>query len=257
MIDLCTVTNTKFIKNAIKLAESYTTNNYSGNIFVYYFNISDIEINNYKLLYPHIKFIEIPKFCDYAYNPRIFAYKSFALLDCITNRSDSFLYSDATNLINLYMNIETYFLEDRLLLPYNDEKLTNKYWTTNICLNKINNNKSNDSIQYWAGLQGYKNNTINVKLLTDQYNYMLDPDIAFPDPSMRYPDGQTSLCIEHRQDQSVLSILIDKYHVHQSFDMEKQKLFGDYQTYQLFDSSYIYNPEKACILSRYTKNNLS
>lgn len=256
MIDLCTVANTKFIKNAIKLAQSYINNKYTGKIFLYYFDISSSDINHYKSSFPDINFIEIPKFCNHAYSPRIFAYKSFSMFDCITEHSNGFIYSDSTNLINKYIDINQYFIDSRLFLPYNHKLLSNKYWTTKLCFQKIENTNAEESCQYWAGLQGYIKTDTNIQILKDQYNYMLDPDIAFPDPSIKYPDGHDQPCIEHRQDQSVLSILIDKYQIHQAFDEEKQNIFGDSQTYQLFDNSYIHNVENSCILSRYTKNNL-
>lgn len=252
MIDLCTVTNNKYLPNAIALANSHIRHSYDGNIFLYHFDIPNQIIEIYKSRHPKINFIDIPKVCDHAHEPTAFFYKAYTLKDCLKN-SDCFLYSDATNFFEQNVQIIDYFIQDNLFLPYNHPLLINKYWTTKQCLHKMNAIGSLNSTQYWAGLQGYKNTKENQEFIKLMYNYMLDPEIAFPIASIRYPDGSQSNCIEHRQDQSVLSILIDQFNKHQPYNEEKQKLFGDKQTFELLDSNYTYSISDMCIFSRKTK----
>lgn len=252
MIDLCTVTNDKYLSNAMTLANSYKEQSYQGRIYLYYFNIANTIISEYKSNYSHINFIPIPKVCAHAYDAKVFFYKVYALKDCMSH-SNCFLYSDATNLIQKLWPITDYFIDDSLFLQYAHPILLNKYWTTKKCLNKMESLNSMDAPQYWAGLQGYRNTIRNQQFINMMYEYMLDPDVAYPDTSIKYPDGNQSLCIEHRQDQSVFSILIDKTNRHQHYDTQKQSLFGDQQTFQLLDQNYSYNESDCAILSRKTK----
>lgn len=255
-MDLCTVTNYRYLKNAILLANSYIRCGFDGKIYLYHFDISESIINLYKKIHTNIVFLNVPKECDYAYESKIFFYKSYALNDCIANHSEFFLYSDATNTFATHIdNIEQYFYKNILILPYIDIKLSNKYWTTKLCLHKMNANDTiANSFQYWAGLQGYKSCDQTKKLLSLLHEKMLDPDIAKPAANIRYPDGPNNDCIEHRQDQSVLSILIEQLNLSCKYDHRKQSLFGDLQTFKLFNSLYHDDPSiERCIISRDTK----
>lgn len=252
MIDLCTVTNNKYLPNAIALANSYTHHSYDGQIFLYYFDIASQIIETYKSRYPRFNFIDIPKVCDHAHEPTVFFYKAYALKDCI-NKSDCLLYSDATNFFEQNTRIIDYFIHDNLFLPYNHPFLINKYWTTKKCLQKMNAMNSSNSPQYWAGLQGYKSTKDNQEFINTMYEYMLDPDIALPGVLTNRPEGEQANCIQHRCDQSVLSVLIDKFNKHQPYSEERQKLFGDKQTFELADPNYTYSISDICIFSRKTK----
>lgn len=252
MIDLCTVTNDKYLANAILLAQSYINNSYHGNIYLYYFDVKQNIIVNYKTQYDHINFLPIPKFCDHAYEPLVFAYKTYAIKDCL-KYSDCFLYSDATNLFQKLISVIDYFMDDSLFLQYTHPILANTYWTTKKCFKKMQSFSSINAPQYWAGLQGYKNTKTNQDFINLMYEYMLDPDIALPNTSIQYPDGNNFDCIQHRCDQSVFSVLIDKTNKHQNYDPKKQALFGDQQTFKLMDKNYSYNETDCCILSRKTK----
>jgi len=252
MIDLCTATNSKYLKNALLLADSYVSNGYTGKIYLYYFNILDSDIKNIKLQYPHIEFILVPKVCEHAYEPNVFFYKTYAIKHCL-QYSDCFLYSDATNLFQQSINIVDYFLNESLFLPYTNPILINKYWTTQKCFYKMNAEQSKTAPQYWAGLQGYKNIEQNHHFINLMYEYMLDPEIACPGTLTDRPDGENADCIQHRADQSVFSVLIDKLNRHQPYNEERYRLFGDKQTQQLFDRDYRYSEKDCCISSRHTK----
>lgn len=250
-MDLVTVTNKKYIKNAINLINSYKLNLYNKNIFLYYFDIEEEEINILQKKYKDIHFVKIPKVCDYAYNPTVFFYKVYAINDCI-NKTKSLIYSDATNVFNSFVGIEKFLIDDSLFMPYNNNKLLNKFWTTKKCFEKMECQTAKIMPQYWAGFQVYKNTAGNREFIKEMYEYMLDPEVALPDTSVKNPDGMLSDCIEHRQDQSVLSILVHKNFRDQKYDHKKQMLFGDWQTFKHFDNEYIYE-SKCCLSSRESK----
>jgi hypothetical protein len=251
-MDLCTVTNRKYIKNAINLVNSYKINSYNKNVFIYCFDMTDEQIKYVSNVYSEINFLSVPKVCDYAYNPTAFFYKVYAINDCI-NKSNGFIYSDATNAFNRFVDIKNYFIDDSLFLPYNHKFLLNKFWTTKKCFEKMDCDSAKNTTQYWAGLQVYVSTEKN-KLFTQQmYNYMLDPDIALPDTSVKNPDGEKSICLEHRQDQSVFSLLIHKHNRHQEYNEERQMLFGDWMTYKSFNQDYKHDIKNCVISSRESK----
>lgn len=252
-MDLCTVTNKKFIKSAINLVKSYKMNSYNKNIFIYYFDIEKSEIDFLKAIHSDIFFIPVPKIVDYAYEPTLFFYKVYAIHDCIKKTDKGMIYSDATNVFNRFIDIENYLLDDVLFLPYNNSKLTNQYWTTQRCFEKMNCESAKIMPQYWAGFQVYKKTEQNIEFVEKYFDYMKDPEVVFPKTEFKKPDGEHSLCIEHRQDQSILSILIHKNSLDQKYDHNKQLLFGDWQTFKNFDDKYQHNLENCCLSSRESK----
>ena len=85
------------------------------------------------------------------------------------------------------------------------------------------------------------------------YDYMLDPLVALPDTTVRRPDGPSSPCIEHRQDQSALSLLIHKHNRHQFHDVVKNNKYGDWQTFVSFDRDYKHNFDEMILSPRESK----
>lgn len=251
-MDLCTVTNKKYLKNVFNLVNSYKINSYNKNIFIYCFDMSDEEIETISHTYEQYRFIKVPKVVEYAYDSTTFFYKCFAINDCI-KKSSFFAYSDATNVFNRLVDIERYLIDDSLLLPYNHNKLTNLYWTTQRCFEKMNCVEAAIMPQYWAGFQVYKSTNDNVKFISEMYKYMLDADIALPNISIKKPDGDNAPCVEHRQDQSVLSNLIHKHYRHQKYDVERQNLFGDWQTFISYEPNYKHDLKNASLSSRESK----
>jgi hypothetical protein len=251
-MDLCTATNEKYITSVINLINSYKINSYNKNIFVYCFDMDGDKIKILSENNKHINFLTVPKICEHAYHPTVFFYKTYAINDCI-NKSNAFIYSDATNVFNKFEYFEKYLIDDSLLLPCNNEILTNKYWTTQKCFEKMDCQAAKNTPQYWAGLQAYISTNENKKFVQKMYEYMIDPEIALPDTSVKYPNGEKSPCIEHRQDQSVLSLLIDKYNRHQKYNEKRQSLFGDWMTFKMIDQSYQHDIENCIISPRESK----
>jgi hypothetical protein len=251
-MDLCTVTNNRYIKNAINLINSYRVNSYNQKVYFYYFDVEKEQIQTLSETYKDITFIEVPKVCEWAYKPTVFFYKTFAINDCI-NKSAGFIYSDATNVFNRYVDIKNYLIDDSLFLPYNHERLLNKYWTTNKCFEKMDCQSAREMMQYSAGFQAYISTEENKEFTQEMYNWMLDADVALPDTNVKRPDGLDSPCIEHRQDQSVFSLLINKHFRHQRYNHDRQLLFGDWMTYKSFNQDYKHDIKNCVISSRESK----
>ena len=107
--------------------------------------------------------------------------------------------------------------------------------------------------QYWAGFQVYRDTEFNKSFVTQMYDYMLMKEVALPDTTIKRPDGPTGLCVEHRQDQSVLSVLIHKNNRHQFFDLEKNNKYGDWQTLINFNKNYKHDFSKMVLSPRESK----
>ena len=214
--------------------------------------MSQEDINNLQNSYQSIIFINIPKVVEYAYDPTTFFYKSYALYEC-SKISKAFIYSDATNVFNRKVDYYQYLIDNSILLPYNNIKLINKHWTTKLCLNKMNGNSYKEMYQYWAGFQVYVCDEENKNLIKEMYEAMCDKDIATPNTSIKYPDGTNEDCVEHRQDQSVLSLLIQKNYRNQYYNHERQQLFGDWQTFYSFDNNYRHDLNNCALSSRESK----
>lgn len=251
---LCTVTNEKFLLNSFNLIKSFFSFIPNGTAYLYVFGDdlpNDLDKNIPK---GDVIITKIPKVCEYIYNPLVFLYKAYALKDCIDKCGGVLLYSDSTHcFIRDPSVIHDDIYEDFLFLPYTDPRLTNRLWTTKQCFNEMDALSALDKPQYWAGFQAYKKSEKTKSFLDSMYNFMLNPRIAFPDSSVRYPDGESSSCIEHRQDQSVLSLLIDKNQIHQPFCQEKNERYGDWQTIKLLNPMYVHNESKMILSPRESK----
>jgi len=82
---------------------------------------------------------------------------------------------------------------------------------------------------------------------------MKDIDVAGPVTTVKRPDGAGTKCIEHRCDQSTLSILLHKHDRHQPFDYRKNERYGDWQTITSFNSSYQHNFSEMVLSPRESK----
>lgn len=232
-MNLVTVTSDSHLLNTVQLIESYNMQEQKGKVFLFVFNFS--ERNKKKLLnkYSNLFIEDIPHINHYIYDTKVFLFKSYALQQSINKKID-FIYSDSANVFvkDASKIFEYIHKNERLLLQYPEYIKKNKFFSTSTCFKKMNCDESRykESQQYWAGLQGYVYNEINQRLLTDCYNYMLDVDIAFPQANIERPEGSQSDCWFHRNEQSVLSILVEKYNINQNFDYEMFNMCGDFPT---------------------------
>jgi len=254
-MDLCTVISENFIYQAINLIQSYKVCSYNKKIYVYYFNTDQDKLKIFKDLFSEqVVLKEVLPICAHALEPRAFFYKVYAINDCLINNSDSMIYSDSANCFIKQTNeLEGDLIDQSLFMQYRHPGLSNQYWTTKKCFEKMDAVGAAAMPQYWAAFQVYRRTPDNIDFVTEMYDYMKDSEIALPDTTVRYPDGKDKKCIEHRQDQSVLSILIHKHDRHQFFDMRKNDRYGDWQTIVHFDNSYVHNFNKMVLSPRESK----
>ena len=254
-MDLCTVISESFIPQAINLIQSYKVFSYNQNVYLYYFNTNKKKLDIFKKVFrEQVKLIEVENACTHALSPRVFFYKVYAINDCLTNHSNGIIYSDSANcFVKEAKNIHNHLIDDSLFLSYPCEGLTNKYWTTQACFKTMETVGAEFMPQYWAGFQVYQKTDKNVSFVNKLYDYMLMPEVALPDTTIKHPDGHGQPCIEHRQDQSALSLLIHKNNRHQFFQIEKNNLYGDWQTFVNFDSAYQHQFDKMVLSPRESK----
>lgn len=254
-MDLCTVISEKFIPQAINLIYSYKINSFDQRVYLYYFNTDPQKLEIFHKMFPgQVVLQEVQPICDHALMPRVFFYKVYAINDCLLNHSNAMIYSDSANcFINKTTELENDLVDGSLFMPYTNVRLANQYWTTKRCFEKIGAPDAELMPQYWAGFQAYKKTSDNIEFVTRFLEYMKDPEVAMPETTVKKPDGEKERCIEHRCDQSLLSILIHKLGRHQHFDIHKNERYGDWQTIISFDASYVPNFENMVLSPRESK----
>jgi hypothetical protein len=257
---IVTVANDNYILNVVNLFKSYETFSFNEEKILYYFNVKKEKLNFLKENVSNLNVIEIPKVNDYIYNTKIFLFKAYALKEEI-NKGSSFIYSDSANCFVQKDNFLGGYIENnkRLLLQYPEEIKKNKFFTTKKCLQLLDcdNDYYKNKQQYWAGLQAYVNNQENIDLLNKQYEYMLVKQVAYPESTIERPDGSQNECWFHRNEQSVLSLLIEKMKLTQNFDYETFNMYGDFYTVFEHDINYKNNFDfnKITIHARDSKKN--
>ena len=256
-INLCTVANDTFLPNASNLIKSFF--NFLPNSTVYLYTFGEKEPTDLakKLPEGNIVITHIPKVCDYIYHPRVFFYKSYALKDCMEKCEGIMVYSDSTHcFLKDPTLITSDLIDDCLFLPYQHPSLRNKFWTTKQCFKEMSAEEAIDKPQYWAGFQSYRKTSKTISFVESIYNFMLNPLVALPPSLIRHPDGAHNPCIEHRQEQSVLSLLIDKESLHQPFSVQKNAKYGDWPTIQAFDPLYGYDESLMVLSPRESKRGI-
>lgn len=230
---LVTVSNENYILNTLNLFKSYEINSFNHKKILYYFNVKEEKLKFLQKYIKNLELYQIPKINDYIFNTKIFLFKSYALSKEI-DKGDGFIYSDSANCFVKKDNFLSLYLlnNNKLLLKYPEEIKKNKFFTTKKCFKLLDcdSEQFKESHQYWAGFQIYKFTEENKILLNKQYEYMLDKDVAFPESCVERPDGSLSDCWFHRNDQSVLSLLIKKYNMSEPFSFDLFNKYGDFYT---------------------------
>ena len=258
---LTTVTNGKFFFNAVNLINSYKEKSFNEEILFFGFDLSKEHYDYLHRRYgDQIHAQEIEDICPHAKDPRLFFYKAYAIKKSMELGKD-FLYLDSTNEIvkstsELQKDISD--RDGRLTIPFGSEMLKNKYWITRKCFKKMDcdSERYYESPQYTAAIQGWEYSKEHQSFVDEMYDLMTDIDIAGPPGSYKYPDGPSSLCIEHRHDQAVFSLLIEKYGFSQDFDLNIAHKYGDQQTLAgpfSEGSNFVPDPSKTVIEIRKTK----
>tara|TARA_R110000824_G_scaffold73866_5_gene187997 strand:+ start:6304 stop:7101 length:798 start_codon:yes stop_codon:yes gene_type:complete len=254
-MDLCTVISQKYIPQALNLIKSYNFYSDKEKVFVYYFNTAPESLKIFNQLFGNqVVLRQVEEICPHALDPLTFVYKAYAINDCLLNHSRSMIYSDSANcFIKTTEPLQEDLVDNSLLMSYPHHGLTNEYWTTKKCFEKLESPAAEIMPQYWAGFQVYQRTPDNILLVTELLNYLKDPDVALPNMKEKRPDGAAAKCIEHRCDQSVLSLLIHKHNRHQLYDPEKTLKYGDWQTIVEFDRTYRPDFSKRVLAPRESK----
>ncbi len=256
-MNLLTVANEKFIPHCIQLIDSYNQQPFRETVHLYVFETSEITKNKILMRYNNVIIHDIPNINDYIYNPKIFLFKSYALKNMIGRKID-FIYSDSANIFarDCTAIVESLYKNKNLFLQYPIEGLKNKFWTSKKCFKEMNCETQEyfDSPQYWAGLQGYVYNELNEKFILEMYDLMLNINCAYPESNIHKPDGFSEDCLYHRNEQSVLSLLIKKYGLEQEFDYDMFNKCGDFPTMFNYDKKYSdgFDLNKVLIYPRYS-----
>ncbi len=238
-MDLCSVFSENYLLSTVNLVKSYFIHSYNKKAYLYYFNCNKDKLSIFNQFGNKVQLIPVENENSYAYNPKAFYYKIFAIHHC-SKISNSFIYSDSTNcFVSDATKIHLDLVDDCLFMAYPYEKLTNKHWTTKKCFEIIDSPMSEMMPQYWAAFQAYNMNDENKNFINEMYKFANIKECLLPEVGIKNPDNDSvNGCIEHRQDQSILSLLINKFDKHQFYDIIKDNKYGDWQTLASFDKHY-------------------
>jgi len=246
-LNLSVVASGDFIDRALNLIGSYFHYNVGDKAILSYWSVNNDKLKKIKRYYgDKIAFHEVSEVCNHARNPRYYFFKTFAV-HVASTYNEPFLYLDSAeeiqnSLTELKNDLKT---KERLFIQYpNIDFFRNAEWTTANCFESLNctDVRYRDSHQYMGGFQAYMPTVDNIDHISEMYRFMQNPAVAGPSNWQTRPEGPNG-CRAHRNDQSVLSILIEKRQWHQKFDPIVFMKYGDYPTLQVYAPSVIPNPD--------------
>jgi hypothetical protein len=231
-MELITCANATFLINAINLARSFNAF-YSSTAHICIFGEGIGDLPSVSGITFHRLTSDVP----HAFNPRFYYFKTAALNYGFKIVKSEFIYLDSRYFIfSRGIEIEKYLERNsRFFVQYPQiEILKNKYWTTLKCIEKCEGQSSNEVAQYTGGIQAYVVTSENRAFAMNMMNLMADPEVAGPSNHLRYPDGEGTTCVAHRNDQSVLTMMIGRYGFQQPYDPEIARRYGDIETIERF-----------------------
>jgi hypothetical protein len=238
-MNLVTVANPKFSLQAINLIESYRR--FSANRRVLFCHFGDLSEKFIRTVTDHyrgqVAFAEVEKTCPHAHNPRFYFFKTYALHAAMKLR-EPFVYLDAASaFLAPTADLERLLRQrTRVFVQYpRVDFFRNARWTAAPCLTKMgcDADRFRNAHIYVAGFQAYLPTAENEELIEEMFRLMHDPEVAGPSNWQQDPDGN-GVCQGHRNDQSVLSLLIERRGWHQPFELEHFVRYGDVPTLEAF-----------------------
>jgi hypothetical protein len=196
-----------------------------------------------------LEFVPVPQDCEHAWNPRFYYFKNATMKYAIENCRESFVWMDSANIVvDRLIEIEEALEEKgRFFDQYpNIEFYKLKYYTSKTCLEHMGH--TIESVSDWYGyqslVQAYAVTEENKRFIDEMLQYMKDPLVAGPSNYTLDPDGPGGVAHWHRNDLSVLSVLIPRYKFDQPYDYEISRRYGDRPTYELRGGSekYVWEP---------------
>lgn len=227
-MNLVTVANPKFYPNAKALIESFHAIYPSGRAFLYWFG-------NFEPNIPGAEIYPVLQDCPHAHHPGYFYFKVFALADAYRRIGDDFIYTDSRHrFIRRPIEIERRLITTgRFYVKYpGQERYKLKWHTTLKCFQECGFNPDGgigEKYLYWAAIQAYRPGPENAEFISTFLDLMKKPACAGPSNLSDHPDGPEGCCA-HRNDQSVLSILIEKHGFGQPYNQAISNRYGDKET---------------------------
>lgn len=230
-MNLATVVNPEFANHAIQLIRTYRMF-YDGKVTVYFFGgaCKDIGADSY---------VEIPHLCAHSHKPDMYFYKTYAIYHMM-QQLEPFIYLDSRHRFLSYpyeihqaLDKYTRFFVEYPKLPVNGTLINIENLTTQTCLEHMGCNipRYKEAPMYWAAIQAWTPTQENMQFAKEFLDMMMDPKIAGPSNRLEYPEGRNG-CKAHRNDQSVLSVLIEKYNWQQPYTDSLWAKYGDADTIQ-------------------------
>ncbi|MFH1739639.1 MAG: hypothetical protein ABIH23_11575 [bacterium] len=242
-MDLVTVINSKFFPYALKHLRCFRDVYPKNKIVVCVFGDLGHAVFRFS---KNLEVVEIPEDVEHAWNPRFYYFKTAALKIGMEQCRELFLYMDACHrIISRPVEIESALHKHgRFYVEFpRIDYFKMKYWATMECIKRLGATYESieDCYQYQAGLQAYVVNEENKKFVDEMLNYMRDPLIAGPSNWLQQPDGPNAICKAHRNDLSVLSILIQRHGFDQPFSVAISEKYGDRMTLERFGGNEGHN----------------
>jgi hypothetical protein len=234
-MNLVTVASPDFALRAINLVESFLRFGGRGRILLCHFG--DVSESFLRTVCDHygerLACTEVERTCAHAHNPRFYFFKAYALQAAMRLR-EPFAYLDAASVFLAPVDDLERLLHERsrVFVQYpTRDVFKNARWTTAACLRKMgcDEDRFKNAHVYVAGFQAYVPTPDNASFVEEIFRLMHDPEIAGPSNWQMDPDGN-GVCQAHRNDQSVLSLLIERRGWHQPFELEHFVRYGDVLT---------------------------
>ncbi len=217
-MNLVLVSNERFLLSAVNLIESYKKHSANQKIIFTYFGKVTLEdlapIRDY--YGDQIVFHPVPHTCDHAHDPAFFFYKVFSLFKAM-EYDEPFLYLDCgAEILRPTDKVESMLREKSRFFVWVDH--VNRNWTTRRCFEimGLTEERYKDALHYWGGCQAYLPTAENKAFIKEMFEWIHNPEIAGPDGDLWFPEAGNPECIKHRNDQSLLSLLIERNGWHQN-----------------------------------------
>jgi hypothetical protein len=240
-MNLATVVSPSFYEAARGLVKTFRQMYADGVVYVYYFNGAQPNIGG-------DYYIEVPQWCSHAHDTGMYFFKTYAIYDMMQH-TEPFLYLDAHHRILSYpYDIDAILAkQSRFFVSYPKAQIQMAgrpceinigTCTTNKCLELMccATDDYRNAELYWAAIQAWLPTDENRRFANEFLEAMKNIQIAGPSNKLEHPEGVYALCRAHRNDQSVLSVLIKKYGWQQTYNEFVWERYGDHTTINLVNN---------------------
>lgn len=254
---LVTCFNKAYVKNAANLINSFRSFYPYSSVFVYLFGEEhrDEAEKVFDELYSMCdkrgcdRQVIVPKLTDWFHEAGYFAFKPWSVNNALpfVNHDEFLLYCDASHEFHDRVPL----IEEKIkelgayFMRFPSSALSNERWTTALCAEKVRKFYSDENAtlgklndpQFIGGMFALRRTLKNMILVACWAKLCEDFEVVSPLPSIYFPDGANTPCISHRNDQSVLSMILPHYYQDNPFDFSIQSFeeAGDLATLSVFN----------------------